>query len=168
MGNDTYSILKQFNDYQFSIYANWPKYVKLRAGSLLKQTIDNMKSIAASKEPITLQNKQLFLYGTHDTMVSPFMLALGYLQEQPTYGSGLIMELRKHPQTNEPHVHLFYANVTNNAAISDFTPTITKLDLSKSERFSALCHEASCSLDNFATSLKNYLVFDIEKECSAH
>lgn len=127
-----------------------------------------MKSVAASKEPITGKNKQLFLYGTHDTMVSPVMLALGYLRDQPTYGSGVIMELRKHPQTNEPHVHVFYANVTNNDAITDFTTTFTKLELNRSERFSALCHEASCSLDNFATSLKNFLVSDIEKECSLH
>lgn len=128
-----------------------------------------MKSVAASKEPITAKNKQIFLYATHDTMVSPVMLALGsnnYLQ--PTYGSGIIMELRKHPQTNEPHVYVFYANVTNNAAISHFNTTITQLELNRLERFSALCHEASCSLDNFATSLKNYLVSDIEKECKLH
>lgn len=166
VGNDTLARLKQFNDFQFSIYANWPKYVKLRAGLLLKQTIDNMRGTAAIKEPLTAKNRQLFLYGTHDTMVSPVMLALGYLKEQPTYGSGVIIELRKHPQTKVPHVHVFYANVTNNAQIADFTTTFTRLELNHSERFSKLCHEASCSLDNFAASLKDYLVSDIEKECS--
>ena len=75
VGNDTLSRLKQFNDYQFSIYAHWPKFVKLRAGLILNKMIENLKEAASQKE-ITAKNKKFFAYGTHDTMISPIFLAL--------------------------------------------------------------------------------------------
>lgn len=78
IGPDTLSRLKQFNDYQFTIFTKWPKYTKLRAGLLLQQTIDNMMAVANQKEQVSALNRKLFLYGTHDTMCSPISLALGY------------------------------------------------------------------------------------------
>ena len=76
------------------------------------------------------------------------------------------MELRKDPHTAQPNVHVLYANTTNNAQITDFKVEFVQLKLNESARFSKLCHEAHCSLDNFAASLKDYLVTNIEKECA--
>ena len=82
--------------------------------------------------------------------------AIVCLLEQPTYGSGVIFELRKSGE--EQQVHLYYANVTNNF-------DIYKLNLNESARFSALCKQSYCSVENFATSLATYLEKNAEQAC---
>lgn len=84
--------------------------------------------------------------------------------EQPTYGSGFLLELRSH--SGQPQVHVFYANTTDNANLDNFNVHVVPVALNQSTRFSKLCPEVYCSLDNFAKSLKDFLVKDIEKKCA--
>src|SRR5699024_4682428 len=77
---------------------------------------------------------------------------------QPSYGSGLIFELRRYRQTNEPMIHLFYANVTNNF-------DIYKLNLNESARFDELCNKAECSINDFESSIQEFLEVDVENDC---
>ena len=68
------------------------------------------------------------------------------------------MELRRAPKTNEPTVHLYYANVTNNF-------DIYKLKLNESRRFNGLCKSAECSLANFEQSLQSIMEVNAEQDC---
>lgn len=78
--------------------------------------------------------------------------------ESPTYGSGLIFELRK-DSSNVPTVHLYYSNATNNF---DIYP----LMLNTSKTFEKHCSLSYCSLTNFTASLEPFMFNDVEKECA--
>ena len=87
---------------------------------------------------------------------------------QPTYGSGLIFELRRNSQTKIPIVQVFYVNTTNNDDLDNFNVQFRPLSLNNSLRFKEHCANSTCSLDNFASSLKDYVIesYDnMEKEC---
>ena len=76
VSNDTLQRLKQFNDLQFTVYAPYRKYIRLRAGVFLKQAIDNFRE-AEKEAKEEKREKRFFLYGTHDTLVAHVLQAFG-------------------------------------------------------------------------------------------
>lgn len=148
--------LKQFGDYFFSIYGQSPEYIKLRAGTLINELINNQKAAVAKDG---YQKIKLFAYASHDSFISLLMHALGLFRGRPDYGSGLIFELRHDVRTDSKNVHLFYSNVTDNFQIYP-------LPLNDSDRFRDLCPEVHCLLENFTTGLEVYFLNgDVEEQC---
>ncbi len=158
VGSDCKEQMKAFRNFGFYIEGKLGQiFLKLRAGTFLKTLLDRLQNIASLGE-INDENRQVNTYGTHDTVISWILHALGFFTEQPSFGSGLIIELRKDLSTFEPIVHLYYSNLTNNF-------DIYKLPLNESNTFKNHCNSTSCKLVDFASSLQVYLPADIEKEC---
>ncbi len=76
IGNNTFDQLSKFNDMVFTAFGTTPKYLKLRAGTFLKEVVTNLQD-GTKIETITPQNKKLFTYGSHDTMIAYILHALG-------------------------------------------------------------------------------------------
>lgn len=158
VGPDCKEQMKTFRNFGFFIEGELGQlFLKLRAGTFLKTLLSRLQSVA-EMEKITDENRQVNTYGTHDTVISWILHAIGFFIEQPSFGAGLIIELRKDLHTLEPTVHLYYSNVTNNFDIYE-------LSLNESSTFKSLCHSKSCKLVDFSASLKAYLPENIEKEC---
>ena len=84
-----------------------------------------------------------------------------HLSEQPRFGSGLIIELRRDPsQASEANVHVFYANQT--ASQYD----IHRLRLNESAIFVEYCQTVYCPFEAFVAALQTLLPVDIEEECT--
>lgn len=159
VGNDTWKRLYRFNQMEIGCFDISPKYQRLRGGPFLKEIIFNMATTLG--ESVDQMNRQLFTYGSHDTMISYIIQALGFwksIKESPNYGSGLIIELWKDDQ-HIPQVSLFYANSTNNF-------DIYQLHFNESRTFSSQCSMSHCTFDSFKTSLKRFIPTDLESECT--
>lgn len=158
VGTDCKEQMKAFRNFGFFIEGKLGQlFLKLRAGTFLKTLLNRLQSIAEMGD-ITEENRQVNTYGTHDTVISWILHAIGFFTEQPSFGAGLVIELRKDLHTLDPTVHLYYANVTNNFDIYE-------LSLNESSTFKSHCHNKSCKLVDFAASLQAYLPENIEKEC---
>ena len=77
VGNDTWQQMKEFRELSFRAYG-WlgHKFLRLKAGSFLKEIVTNMKKIASDIDKGT-QEKQLRTYGSHDTVISMILHSLG-------------------------------------------------------------------------------------------
>ena len=53
----------------FSIYGQAPAFLKLRAGTFFRDVIANYRA-AANITQMSAKQKKVYLYGSHDTMVS--------------------------------------------------------------------------------------------------
>lgn len=76
IGNNTMDRLSKFNDMVFTAFGTTPKYLKLRAGTFLKEVITNLRN-GSNIPNMTPKNKKLFTYGSHDTMIAYILHALG-------------------------------------------------------------------------------------------
>lgn len=158
VGTDCKEQMKTFRNFGFYIEGKLGQhFLKLKAGTFLKTLLNRFQNIVNMGE-INDENRQVNTYGTHDTVISWILHSIGFFTEQPSFGSGLVIELRKDLLTFEPTVHLYYANLTNSFDIYN-------LPLNKSKTFKNYCHSTSCKLVDFAASLQAYLPIDIEKEC---
>lgn len=182
VGKNTLEKLKEFNDLNFAIFSQAPEELfRLRTGALMKEMVENMKEAAKTVSTPWPSKRKLFSYTSHDVMVGYLMNMFGAFKgtsvasldfhqktnrqslnfsEQPSYGSGLLLELRRNFHTQEPMVHLFYANVTNNNEIY-------RLKLNEISRFKERCTDSrgACSLESFAASLANITNVDPEEDC---
>jgi len=98
-------------------------------------------------------DRKLYTYGTHDSQVSYLLHAFDLYIDQPSYGSGFVMDLRL--VANEPRVYLPYSNVTNNYHIYP-------LGLDNSARFRNYCSKEYCTLDQFERALEKYTEKSVE------
>jgi hypothetical protein len=118
-------------------------------------------------EDDTGPTKKLFLYSTHDTMVSVLLQALNqYNMLAPPYAATLIFELHKHCfnssvvscssyGTNEHfYVKIFYLNETDTEVLHPILPLGCQ-------------STAKCPLDNFVSALRPLFIHDWESECAA-
>lgn len=76
VGNDTWDRLSKFNDMVFTAFGTTPQYLKLRAGTFLKEVIANLRD-GSKINKITPETKKLFTYGSHDTMIGYILHSLG-------------------------------------------------------------------------------------------
>lgn len=182
MDDQTLKMLDVFHETSFSLSAKLPKtYFRYKSGPFFKELLTNLNLTTDNGRKLSTNEKQLFLYASHDTIISHILQTIhfykGIIQknykllkhvfltyfnflEVPRFCSGLILELRTNPlsPSSSPLVHLFYSNVTE-------THELYQLPLNNSPIFSAQCIDKTCSLDNFSASFQDLLPENIEEEC---
>lgn len=180
VGTNTVEKLKEFDDFNFAVFGDKSvpeEILRLRTGALMAELIENMRTAAKTIPLIKANNRKFFTYTSHDVMVGYLLNLFGVFKsikfkfiynnifkdflitlERPTYGNGLILELRRDFRTQLPNVYLFYANVT-------YGTDIIKLELDKAPRFRKLCKEAVCPLELFAQSLASIINVKPEVDC---
>ena len=68
VGPDCWQKMKEFRDFGFSIYGEYGlQYLRMRAGTFLKEMLSNLKA-NIDKGDINKENRELYTYGTHDTV----------------------------------------------------------------------------------------------------
>ncbi len=165
-GPGTMEQLAVFRRLQFTVYGLLPmEYKRLQAGPFLKEVIAKMKSPSPEDEGGAEEGgpqKKVFLYGTHDTVMAPILHVLGVFQGQPSYGSGLVLELlassKKSPNRTTT-VRMSFFNVTADDV------RFSELPFNGSKTFSGRCSAGDCDLGSVEESLRQYLPVDIELEC---
>ena len=164
-GPGTMEQLAVFRRLQFIIYGLLPmEYKRLQAGPFLKEVIAKMKSPPEEEGFEGGPQKKVFLYGTHDTVMVPILHVLGVFQGQPSYGSGLILELLASSKSSKSQ------NRTTTVRMSFFNVTaddvrFSALPFNGSKTFSGRCSAGDCDLGSVEESLRQYLPVDIELEC---
>lgn len=78
--NNTMDTLKLFREKGFALTAEFPKpFLRLKAGPFLVELLSNLNKTAKEKNQLILaENKQFFVYSTHDTVLSFILHAMGY------------------------------------------------------------------------------------------
>ncbi|UXI14372.1 Testicular acid phosphatase-like protein [Sarcoptes scabiei] len=177
MGNDTMERLRKFHDLEFSVFSKSKAYVRLRAGSILKQIQENIdakiqKDLTQkdnnSKDRKGFRQNHLHLYSTHDTMLGYVVSAFGGRSMQPTYGSGLSIELwtNKHDPTSKPYIRLMYLDgISPGMEIEPLEmisePTIQSENCNRSN-----CNSEYFDYDCLKAFLNDYLPRNIDQECT--
>lgn len=160
VGSDCLPKMKEFHDFAFNMEGPLGvPYFRLRAGTFLKTLIQRLNATVHLKA-VDQSTRQLNVYGTHDIMLAWILQALGFPRGQPNFGDGIIVELRAHPQTQTPMVHLYYSSLTAGVGLYE-------LPLNQSATFKGKCGGVACPFADFADSLQDYLPEHIEEECGA-
>lgn len=161
------AILEKFYDLVYRVYGHAPRYLKLRGGLLLRTLLDNM--IFAGNGHL---NPKVYLATVPDNMIAILEHAIGLFLGRPDFGATILLELRQptsgyssagnsvynYVLPEEPTVHVFYVNTTNNF---DIYP----VPLHLSPRFYRLCPNYDhCTLTNFAIGLKDFVINEGEEE----
>jgi len=142
-----WSQLEQTRDLFFESRVSTAEQQRLRAGSLIKEILSNMKMKARGE-----LKKKLFIYSSHDGILLTFMLAVQVRSRNdfsvPPYASAVIVEL--HQVNNSYFVQIMYRNV------SDSDPVVVPI---------AGC-TAPCPLTKFEELTAAMIPTDINRECS--
>lgn len=155
LGNDTLARMRQIAAVQVNeLIRISSQYTRLRAGTFLTQLVSHLKE----------ENNygHTFLYLTHDIAIMNFLQAFGLFRENPSYGSGFLLELRQPTDAHSlPSVTLYYSNTTDHF-------NIYQMPLSQSATFRTKCSVDNCALADFESSLQAYLIEkgDIKEECA--
>ncbi|GFY57894.1 testicular acid phosphatase homolog [Trichonephila inaurata madagascariensis] len=127
-----------------------PEIVRLRAGPLLQNIIENMNRKIAGDMP----KRKVQMYCSHDVIISALLLAMNITDvPRPPYAATLLIEL--HQMSNDTKsVRLFYFNSTDPEQEID-EPHLLYLDG---------CSEF-CPLQHFIESTRHMIPEDWSKEC---
>ncbi|GFV98442.1 testicular acid phosphatase homolog [Trichonephila clavipes] len=127
-----------------------PEIVRLRAGPLLQNIIENMNRKIAGDMP----KRKVQMYCSHDVIISALLLAMNIPHvPRPPYAATLLIELHKMSDDTKS-VRLLYLNSTNPEQEIDH-PHLLHLDG---------CTEF-CPLQHFIESTRHMIPEDWSKEC---
>jgi hypothetical protein len=124
---------------------------RTRAGNLINELVNNMKNKIDGK---TDEELNLFLYSTHDTMLTVLMYALNvYNNELVPFSASLLFELHQNKSNNNYFVRIYYYNET----LTDKSPHLLSLPNCD--------YLTDCPLDKFFSLTKELIPEDWDKEC---
>ncbi len=165
-------ILEQIYDQVYRVFGNAPRYLKTRGGLLLRGLLDNMINTVAAGGT---GKPKVYIATTTDNMIAILEHAIGLFLGRPDFGATLLLELRQPRRyleassalgygpaqsLEEPTVHLFYVNATNNFEVYP-------VPLRLSPRFYRLCpNYLHCTLTNFAVGLKDFVINGGQEEAA--
>lgn len=165
-------VLEQIYDQVYRVFGNAPRYLKTRGGLLLRGLLDNMINTVAAGGT---GKPKVYIATTTDNMIAILEHAIGLFLGRPDFGATLLLELRQPRRyleassalgygpaqsLEEPTVHLFYVNATNNFEVYP-------VPLRLSPRFYRLCpNYLHCTLTNFAVGLKDFVINGGQEEAA--
>uniref|UniRef100_V5ICJ2 Putative lysosomal acid phosphatase n=2 Tax=Ixodes ricinus TaxID=34613 RepID=V5ICJ2_IXORI len=147
-----WSRLKEQSDKSFVFYSATPLLKRLRAGLVLANITNYMKQAAVvnSSYDSGEKLKKLYMYSTHDTLVSSLLDALNIFDgKAPLYGSTLLLELHRDGAGGH-----FVEGYTLNA-----------LDMEPKRVSFPGCSAQPCPLDEFLRLASVNIPRDWRKEC---
>jgi prostatic aicd phosphatase len=125
---------------------------RLRAGGLVKELIKNFERVLKKKN-----NKKLYIYSTHDSMITVLMHALNIFNDNiPPFGATLLFELHQNSShiNDEYFVKVYYNNQTLNGRPHALS-------------FGDCDDSYECGLKDFVSSTKHLLYKDFKRECNS-
>lgn len=141
--------LSAADDMKYTYSWNNPISAKFRAGGLIRELNDNMQKVLNNETDV----KKLFVYSTHDTMLSILMHALNIFNNRPpTFGAALYLEL--HESSDGHSVRAYYHNETE---VNTESPHLI--------RWTDCSSLTDCPIEQYFNLTKHLLYDDYEKEC---
>ena len=121
---------------------------RMRGGGLVKELVKGFRSVISEQN-----NKKVYIYSTHDSMLAILMKALDVYDGQiPRFGATLLLELHQNPQTEQYFVRIFYIRDSMDGPVVALT-------------HGECGHQYDCPLNEFFNST-NHLIYDnFKKEC---